>query len=329
MNYYLIGNILLIVVVLFLFISNSNKRKEMDNLKNAKKEEIKEIFKDEWNAEEKTYKQKRADQETTLRILDEKIKEREPRYQELHQNLKEFERSQMEAIDALARSERKRQEELTQRAINDYENLALGKLQEEFERCEIRRAEINNELEELGKFLEEERAKKAALNEEILRRRALEEKQDFYRIQIDPNELNDILILRDTAARLRRPEIINKIIWSGYYQKPLAELRKRLIPKDKVSGVYKITRLKTNEVYIGQAVDVSDRWASHTKSALGVGTLASSQLHRVMREDGPENFTFELLEEVPKEKLRERESYWIDFYDSKNYGLNTISGDKK
>ena len=77
MNYYLIGNILLIVVVLFLFMSNSNKKKEMDNLKNAKKEEIKVIFKDEWNAEEKTYKQKRADQETTLRILDEKIKDLE------------------------------------------------------------------------------------------------------------------------------------------------------------------------------------------------------------------------------------------------------------
>ena len=44
--------------------------------------------------------------------------------------------------------------------------------------------------------------------------------------------------------------------------------------------------------------------------------------------DGPEQFTFEVLEETPKDKLRERESYYIDFYDSKNYGLNTIKGDK-
>ena len=48
-----------------------------------------------------------------------------------------------------------------------------------------------------------------------------------------------------------------------------------------------------------------------------------------MRSDGPENFTFELLEEVPKDKLRERESYYIDFYDSKTYGLNSVVGDKK
>jgi hypothetical protein len=36
----------------------------------------------------------------------------------------------------------------------------------------------------------------------------------------------------------------------------------------------------------------------------------------------------EILEEVPKDKLRERESYYIDFYDSKTYGLNSITGDK-
>ena len=235
----------------------------------------------------------------------------------------------MEAINALARSEKKRQEELTQRAVENYERIAQEQINDYLRRCENEKIAYEEELKEIHSFLDEERAKKAALNEEILRRRALEEEQDFYRIQIDPNELNDILILRDTAARLRHPEIINKIIWSGYYQKPLAELRKRLLPNGDVSGVYKITRLKTNEVYIGQSTSLDKRWQEHTKSALGVGTLASSQLHRVMREDGPENFTFELLEKVPKEKLRERESYWIDFYDSKNYGLNTISGDKK
>ena len=42
--------------------------------------------------------------------------------------------------------------------------------------------------------------------------------------------------------------------------------------------------------------------------------------------DGPENFTFEILEKVEKDELKERESYYIDFYDSKNYGLNTVRG---
>ena len=187
---------------------------------------------------------------------------------------------------------------------------------------------MKKEIEQLKCTLDDYRARQAAINEEILRQKQLEEQQDFYRIQLDPSELGDLEILRATAPRLLRPDIINKVIWSGYYQKPLAELRKRLLPNGDISGVYKITRLKTKEIYIGQSTSLDKRWQEHVKSALGVGTLASSQLHRAMAQDGPENFTFEVLEETPKDKLRERESYYIDFYDSKNYGLNTVRGDK-
>jgi len=187
---------------------------------------------------------------------------------------------------------------------------------------------MESELDQIKTDLEAERSKRAAINEEILRARALEEQQDFYRIQLDPDDTNDIQLLRSITARLHHPEAINKVIWTGYYQKPLAELRKRILVNGDVSGVYKITRLKTNEIYIGQTTSVDKRWQEHVKSALGVGTLASSQLHRVMAADGCENFTFELLEVVPKDKLRERESYYIDFYDSKTYGLNSVTGDK-
>jgi hypothetical protein len=45
-----------------------------------------------------------------------------------------------------------------------------------------------------------------------------------------------------------------------------------------------------------------------------------------MAKDGLENFTFELVEEVPKDKLTEREKYWINFYGSKQYGLNMREG---
>jgi hypothetical protein len=45
-----------------------------------------------------------------------------------------------------------------------------------------------------------------------------------------------------------------------------------------------------------------------------------------MQRDGIQNFTFELIEEVPKDKLTEREKYWITFYGSKEYGLNEKVG---
>ena len=45
-----------------------------------------------------------------------------------------------------------------------------------------------------------------------------------------------------------------------------------------------------------------------------------------MRKYQPCNFTFEILEEVPRNKLDERELYWIDFYGTKDFGLNTTKG---
>ena len=45
-----------------------------------------------------------------------------------------------------------------------------------------------------------------------------------------------------------------------------------------------------------------------------------------MEKDGIENFTFELLEEVSKDKLSEREKYWIQFYDTVKYGMNEKVG---
>ena len=88
------------------------------------------------------------------------------------------------------------------------------------------------------------------------------------------------------------------------------------------------TRMKTLEMYIGQTTSFDKRLQEHTRSALGIGTLASSMLHKKMYEDGPEQFLWQILEVVPKDKLRERESYYIDFYKSNKFGLNTLSGDK-
>ena len=45
-----------------------------------------------------------------------------------------------------------------------------------------------------------------------------------------------------------------------------------------------------------------------------------------MKKHGIENFTFELLEKVPKENLSEREKFYIDFYQTKEVGLNHLNG---
>ena len=339
-------SILLLLSLIILYI----QIKENKKLKENKIEDLKDYFRKEWEEEETQLNQKKINKlsaieneclthefvtkekinklDFQIKNLETQLIEKEKRYNEVNQDLDLYRKGKIEEIDAGLIELTHKKEILLENEFKEKREGELKKFDEIVQFLTEQKTQINEEVETLKKELDEFRLRRAAINEEILRQKQIEEQQDFYRIQIDPNEINDIEILRDTARRLQRPEIINKIIWSGYYQKPLAELRKRLLPNGDISGIYKITRLKTNEIYIGQTTSIDKRWQEHVKSALGVGTLASSQLHRVMAADGCENFTFEVLEETPKEKLRERESYYIEFYDSKNYGLNSVRGDK-
>ena len=359
MNYmYLLIPLLLSIVLLIILYSQNKKKKELveklvfekHKLETLRKDEIKDYFKEEWEQEkqkidyerkvhegnvnnqisqlENKYKLDASKYEGELKQLEVKLQEKEKRYNEVNQDLNLYREGKMKEIDGTAAEYEQRKRQAIDHAMEEHK-LSLqeqsGQLQKELQE---RIDKIQHEYEVIKNELETERSKRAAINEEILRQKKLEEQQDFFRIQLNPDDANDIELLRSITPRLRHPEAINKVIWTGYYQKPLAELRKRLLTNGDVSGVYKITRLKTNEIYIGQTTSVDKRWQEHVKSALGVGTLASSQLHRAMAADGCENFTFELLEVVPKDKLRERESYYIDFYDSKTYGLNSVTGDK-
>jgi hypothetical protein len=64
----------------------------------------------------------------------------------------------------------------------------------------------------------------------------------------------------------------------------------------------------------------------HIKAGLGIGASATNKLYQSMLEYGVHNFTFELLEECPKEQLNEKEVFWIETYQSNKFGLNTTKG---
>ena len=42
--------------------------------------------------------------------------------------------------------------------------------------------------------------------------------------------------------------------------------------------------------------------------------------------DGVENFSFELLEECERNELNNRETYWIEFYKTQEFGYNMTKG---
>ena len=186
--------------------------------------------------------------------------------------------------------------------------------------------ETEQELQKAKAELEDYRKKQQAVNEAILRQRAIDEHQDFYRVCLSENAIEDIKLLQEIRQKLHTSDNLNKLIYDVYVSKSVQETVKRVLQGGAPSGIYKITRLKTGEIYIGKSTNVKDRWVQHCKTVYGAGTIAHSILHTTMAKDGLENFTFELVEEVPKDKLTEREKYWINFYGSKEYGLNERNG---
>lgn len=77
------------------------------------------------------------------------------------------------------------------------------------------------------------------------------------------------------------------------------------------SGIYKITNTENKKFYIGSAYDTDKRWKTHLY-ALRNNRHHSCLLQRAYNKYGEEKFTFEVIEEVKREALFEREQYYID-----------------
>ena len=159
-----------------------------------------------------------------------------------------------------------------------------------------------------------------------LREREKKEKINFYKLKLSDSDSIDIKELFELRKRFRNPSALSKLIWSEYFLKQTSELCNRILGTNTKCGIYKITNLVSNQAYIGQSVDIASRFKQHIKCGLGIDTPASNKLYKSMIEDGVWNFSFELLEECPKDKLNERESFWIDLYQTNKVGLNRTKG---
>lgn len=75
-------------------------------------------------------------------------------------------------------------------------------------------------------------------------------------------------------------------------------------------GIYKIENLINHKIYIGQSIHIEKRWMEHcipsTKSLVG----------KAINKYGKENFSFQIIEQCEEHLLNERESYYIQYYQS-------------
>ena len=159
-----------------------------------------------------------------------------------------------------------------------------------------------------------------------LREREKKEKINFYKLKLSDSDSIDIKELFELRKRFRNPSALSKLVWSEYFLKQTSELCNRVLGTNTKCGIYKITNLISNQAYIGQSVDIASRFKQHIKCGLGIDAPASNKLYKSMIEDGVWNFSFELLEECSKDKLNERESFWIDLYQTNKVGLNSTKG---
>lgn len=207
---------------------------------------------------------------------------------------------------------------LHEEALIQHEQVLQGLLREKID--------LNKMIDPLREELEEYKRKQSALQEAMKREMALEQQKDFYRIQLDDQAIADIQILKEILGKLNIKTAVAEVIYKVYIESPLKDLLNRVVGLEQVSGVYKITNIRTKQCYIGQGVNVRTRLTQHVRGSLGIQSIARQRVHEEMAKEGLENWTFELLEKCEKQLLNEREKYYIHFFGSAESGYNRTKG---
>lgn len=84
---------------------------------------------------------------------------------------------------------------------------------------------------------------------------------------------------------------------------------------NKKIGIYKITNLVNNKIYIGSSISLGERWTNH-KISLRNNKHDNIHLQRAYNKYGKDNFKFDIIEYVDNvDILIDREQHWIDKLD--------------
>ena len=87
-------------------------------------------------------------------------------------------------------------------------------------------------------------------------------------------------------------------------------------------GIYKITNKINGKCYIGQSINIKQRWKNHKKDAFWKdGPEYQYPLYRAIRKYGIDNFSFEVIEECTTDLLNDKEIYYIALYKSNDNSL--------
>jgi hypothetical protein len=240
--------------------------------------------------------------------------------------LEEYIAEKRQLIDQQIESEFELSREKLKQNIAEITRLENERLEESLQKnredFEAKSLELKSEIDIYIADLNQIRHKRAAAIEDAKRQEEMKTQSEFYKLQISVEDLDDICELKQVEKKLSKKEVLNKLIYKVYFEKPYTDLIGRVVGKEVKTGIYKITNTLNQKVYIGQAVNIAERWKQHIKRALGAEPLTQNKLYPAMQKDGVWNFTFEIVEVCDKSKLNEREQYWQQFFGAKEYGYS-------
>lgn len=327
----IIGILIICIIGILLYFLVPRKKKFDDGFNLA--------IKDIGRAAEESYKKEL--QEKTLKIeqdiaaIEEKKNNLSKKYQDA---ILEFENDyKNKTEDKKVAIEKIMQEQIQEmKAENEKQRIEIdkqkkeifddyGEVVKEYEGMKARAKEkYDKVMEEYNTTITKKKEEIQNLIEQFKKDEEARKEADFYRIPISSAAKNDIDKLKGVAAQLSKPATLYKLIWKEYYENGFNAMIGRVLGGDKdKSGIYKITNINNQMVYIGQAANICSRWRTHVKRGLKAEEGTSNRLYTALWEEGIENFTFQVVEFCDRKDLTEREKFYIDFYNSKDYGYNS------
>lgn len=179
------------------------------------------------------------------------------------------------------------------------------------------------EVESIQEWIEDWRSKQNAVVESYKKLDELKNKDSHHRIVLSDDEEMELLELNKAIRKLKNPLPFRKAVYDIYYKPKINELVLRVIGQRKVCGIYKIIHVDSGRTYVGQSVDIGNRWKQHAKRGAGADVLTANKLYPAMIEFGLESFHFEIVEEIEDtNKLNEAEKYWQDYFKAQEFGYS-------
>ena len=198
--------------------------------------------------------------------------------------------------------------------------------------------ERQNDLDAMAALLEARRAELAEADNQLMSVGTSLKAAEMARFQasdtnkgvpfLSEKERSEVRALNEVAYRLSNPLPLYKAIFDLFYRAPMKEVIE-VAGAGKVGGIYRLTHVESGASYVGQSVDIGNRWMAHARRGCGaeVGTLAGGKLYRALMEEGLWRFRWEVLEEVGDSKvLNEKEAFWIDSLATVATGYNSKRG---